>query len=139
LAEHVVLVPGGIFRHRRIFFSHALLAQMVEAQIGYDPVNPGVEGALETEAADILVRFEEGVLIDVLSVLFGSGEMQGQPQDRLVIVLHELLEGSAVAPLRLADQHRVVYAAFLTSHAAPRDGVPVLTVYVTADSLHPLA
>jgi len=65
--------------------------------------------------------------------------MQRQTQDRLVIVLHQFLEGSAVAPLRLADQQPVVYAAFLTSHAAPRDGVPVLTVYATADSLHLLA
>src|SRR6266403_6258375 len=57
---------------------------------------------------------------------------------------HEFLEGSAVTALRFADQHRIVYAAFLTSHAAPRDGVQVLSEYVltdnaTADSLHPLA
>jgi hypothetical protein len=38
----------------------------------------------------------------------------------------EFLEGGAVSALGLSDQHRVIYAAFLPSHAAPR-GVPIHT------------
>src|SRR5271165_7025326 len=50
---------------------------------------------------------------------------------------HEFLEGGSVPALRLADQHRVVYAAFLPSHAAPC-GVLVLSDVVTADSVYSL-
>src|SRR5207245_3235999 len=125
--------------HRRVLLAHAFLTQVIKAQIGHDPVNPGVEGALKTKAADVLVGLEEGVLVDVLSFVLGAGEMKSEPQHRLVVMPHQFLEGSAVAKLRLADQHRIVNAAFLPSHAAPRDGVLVLTDYATAQSLHPLA
>src|SRR5271168_375961 len=55
--------------------------------------------------------------------------MQRQPQDRLIVVTHQFLEGGAVPALRLADEDRIVYAAFLPSHAAPR-GVMVLTDFL---------
>ena len=100
---------------------------MIETQIGHDPVNPRVEGTLEAKAADVLVGLEEGVLIDVLGVVLGPGEMKSQPQHRLIVVTHEFLEGGAVSALRLSDQHRVVYAAFLPSHAAPRGVLVLLT------------
>src|SRR5208282_2837917 len=93
----------------------------------------GVERTLEAKAANVLVCLEEGILINVLRVVLGAGEMQRQPQHRLVVVPHQLLEGSAVAALRLADQYRIVDAAFLPSHAVPRRGI-----LVTADSLHSL-
>jgi hypothetical protein len=51
--------------------------------------------------------------------------MQSQPQHWLVVMTNEFLEGGAVPALGLPDQHRVIYAAFLPSHAAPR-GVLVL-------------
>src|SRR5207302_4770698 len=92
---------------------------------------------LETKASDILVSLEEGVLINVLGVVLGASQVQRQPQDRLIIVTHEFLEGGAVAVLRLADEDRIVYAAFLPSHAAPR-GVLVRSNSATADRLHSL-
>jgi hypothetical protein len=93
---------------------------MIEAQIGYDPVNPGVKGTLEAKAADVLVGLQKRVLVDVLSVLLSSGEMEGEPQYGLIVMTYEFLEGGAVSALRLADQHRVVYSPFLPCHAATR-------------------
>ena len=107
---------------------------MIEAKVGHNPVDPGVEGTFKTKAANVLVCLEEGILVDVLRVVFRTGKVESESQDSLVVVTYEFLEGSAVAPLRLADQHRIVYAAFLRSHAAPRDGV-----LITAASSHPFA
>src|SRR5258708_7264780 len=107
---------------------------MVEAKIGHNAVNPRIERALETKASDVLVGLEEGVLVNVLGVVLGAGEMERQPQNGLIVVTHQFLEGGAVPALRLADEDRIVDAAFLTSHAAPR-GVLVLRYSVTAGLL----
>jgi len=56
----------------------------------------------------------------------------------MIVVTHEFLEGGAVPALGLSDQHRVIDAAFLRSHAAPC-GVLIHTDMVLADSFHPLA
>src|SRR3954449_3612429 len=102
---------------------------MIETKIRHDAVNPGVEGALEAEAAAVLVGLEKCILVNVLSVLLSSGEMESEPKNRLIVMAHEFLESGAVPALRLPDQHRVVDSAFLPSHATPRG------VLVLADSL----
>src|SRR5208282_785638 len=98
-------------------------AEMVEAEIGDDPVDPGVEGALEAEAAQILVGLEEGLLINVLGVRLGSRQVQRQPQHRLIVMAYQNLEGCAVSLLRLPDQTRVVNAVALRCQRAPH--VPI--------------
>ena len=87
---------------------------MIQTQIRYDPVNPRVKRTLKPEAADVLISFQERVLVNVLRVLFGSGEMEGEPQYRVVVVADEFLEGGAVTALCLADEHRVIDAAILS-------------------------
>src|SRR5882762_9853645 len=98
---------------------------MIEAEVGDDPVDPRVEGTFKTEAAQILVSLEEGLLIDVLGVRLRSRQMQRQPQNRLIVMTHQDLEGSAVSLLRLADQTRVVNTVALRCQGAPHDGVLV--------------
>ena len=88
-----------------------LLSQVVQAQVGHDAVDPGIEGAFEAEIADALVRLQKGFLINVLGFVFRAGKVHGQPEDGLVVVPHQLLEGSAIATLRFADQQAVVDAA----------------------------
>ena len=46
---------------------------MVEAEVGDDAVDPGVEGALEAEVAEVAISLEEGLLLDVLGILLGTG------------------------------------------------------------------
>src|SRR5256885_1884218 len=55
LIDQAVLVAFGIGEHRRVFFADPLFAKVVEAKIGDDAVDPGIERALKTEAAQVLV------------------------------------------------------------------------------------
>ena len=87
---------------------------MIQTQIRYDSVNPSVERTLKPEAADVLISFQERVLINILGVLFSSGEVEGEPQYRVVVMADEFLEGGAVTALCLADEHRVIDAAILS-------------------------
>ena len=93
---------------------------MVEAEIGDDAVQPGVEGAFKAEAAEIAVGLEKGFLIDILGVGFRGGQPQRQPQYRLIVLAHQFFEGHAVAALGLANQDVIVNAAQgLTDHVSP--------------------
>jgi hypothetical protein len=58
-----------------------------------------------------LYAFKKGVLINVLGFVLRARQVHGQPEDSLVVVPHQLLEGGAVAALRLADQQRVIDTA----------------------------
>src|ERR1700686_736993 len=120
LIQQVILTAVGVFDDRRVLFAHVPLAQVIEAQVRHDPINPGVEGTLEPETSNVLVSLQEGVLVDVLGILLSSGEMEGEPQYRLVVMTDKFLEGGAVSSPGLSEQHRVVYTAFFPTHLAQR-------------------
>jgi hypothetical protein len=42
--------------------------------------------------------------------MFRSGKVESQAEHRIVIVANQFLERSTIPALRLADQHRVIYA-----------------------------
>jgi hypothetical protein len=81
---------------------------MVQAQVGYDPVNPGVKRAFKPEIANMPISFEKGFLIDVMGVSVRSGQVHGQAQDGLIILAHQCLESCAVSALRGTYQLTVV-------------------------------
>src|SRR5438270_10667850 len=66
LREHVIDFAISIRRYRSIFFPHLLLADVIQAQIRNNAVNPRIERAFEAEAPDVLVGLQERVLINVL-------------------------------------------------------------------------
>src|ERR1700734_4388312 len=107
LIEYVVLSPRRIRCNRRVLFAHLPLAQMIEAKIGHDTVNPSVKRALKAKIPNALVRLQESFLINILGLVFRAGEMQGQPQHCLVETPHQFLEGSAIATLPFADKKSV--------------------------------
>ncbi len=111
LLQHIVLLAGLIGRHRRFFLAHLLFAQMIEAKIGYDAIDPGIERALKAKIGYALVRFEERFLVYILGLVLVTGELHGQPHHRLIVVPHQLLERGAVTALRFADQQRVIDTA----------------------------
>src|SRR5438477_9066791 len=84
--QHIVLLAFRICRDRRIFFSHLLLPQVIEAEIGDDAVNPGIKRTLEAKTADVLVRLQERFLINVLGFRVRAGKMHSQPEHCLVVV-----------------------------------------------------
>jgi hypothetical protein len=77
---------------------------VIEAKIRNDAVDPSVEGALKAKIRNALVRFQEGFLIHILSFVLRAREVHGKAKNRLVVVPYQLLEGSAIATLRVADQ-----------------------------------
>jgi len=58
-----------------------LFPQMVEAEIGHDPVDPSVERAFEPEPRQIDVGTQECFLINILAVFLRSGEMNRESQN----------------------------------------------------------
>src|ERR1700690_127363 len=96
---------------------------MIKAEVGNDAVDPRIKGTLKAKAAEVLVGLEKSLLIDVLRVGFRSGQVQRQPQHRLIVVTHEHLEGGAVSLLRLSNQTGVVNAVALRCQCAPHGGV----------------
>ena len=68
---------------------------MVEAQVGRDAVDPGVERALKAEVLQIPVSFEKGLLMDILRVLLRAGEPECQPQNRAVVLADQCVKRSA--------------------------------------------
>ena len=66
----VAALPRGdrVQKGRLFFRVTAAAAQMIEANIRNDSIDPGVEGAFEAEAAQIAIDLQEGLLIDVSSI-----------------------------------------------------------------------
>jgi len=77
---------------------------MVEAEVGDQAVDPGLEGALVPEAPQGPVDSEERLLVDITRLLLRPHDPQGQPQDVAVVPADQLLESGDVAPLGLADE-----------------------------------
>jgi hypothetical protein len=84
---------------------------MIKAEIGGNSINPRVKRALETKPRQMYIRAQESFLINILTILLGTGEMNGEAEDRPVILLDELLESCGIALLRCPNQLRVVYAS----------------------------
>ena len=62
-------VMTGIQFRGLIFRARLAAAQVIQADVGDDAVEPSVKAALETEAMEVAVDLEEGFLVDVASVL----------------------------------------------------------------------
>src|SRR5579872_842853 len=104
----------------RILPPRLAFAQVVEAQIGNDPVNPGIERAFKTKVTDMPVSFEEGFLIDVLRVGFRAGEVKRKAQDRLIILPDKRLKRTPVTALRGTNQIAVIQSALSLTHYCSR-------------------
>jgi len=75
-------------------------AQVVQANIGNDAVQPGIEAALKPEPVQIFVDPHETFLVDVTGVFGTMNQIEGQAQNLAVIAVHQLLECQTVARLR---------------------------------------
>src|ERR1700730_5777061 len=80
IADAFVVVAGVQFRGL-VFGARLATAQMIEAHVGNDAVEPGVEAALEAETVKISVDFEESFLIDIAGVFGPLHQIQREPQD----------------------------------------------------------
>ena len=110
--------------HNRVILAPGLLApQLVKAQVGDDPVDPRIKGALESEVADVPEGLQKCFLVNVFRVMLTAGKVQGQPQHLVLILPDQRVEGRPRSGLRLADQLHLLrtdlLAIFLSASLAP--------------------
>src|SRR5216684_4216288 len=91
-----------------VFGARLAAAQVIQADVGDDAVEPGIEAALEAETVEIAVDLEEGLLVDVPGVLGALHQVQRQAQDVPVEAAHQFLESRTAARLRFRDQGPLV-------------------------------
>jgi hypothetical protein len=97
-------------RFGRLIFGPAVpAAELVKANICDDAIQPGIETALETEAMQILINFQESFLVDVAGVFWLVQNVQGDSQDVAVVAMHQRFKRFAIARLRAFDQRAVVW------------------------------
>ena len=96
---------------------------MVKAQIGHNPVNPGIERALKPEAGQIYVGAQKRLLVNILAIFMRAGQMDGKAQHWPVIIANQFLERRGIALLRLADQREIVRPARRATSAQRSDRI----------------
>ena len=87
-----------------VFAARLAAAKLIKAEISHNPVDPGIERALETEVADIPERLEKGLLVNVFCIVLGTSKMQGQPEHLLLILANQCIECRPGARLGFANQ-----------------------------------
>ena len=107
LIEQVVLFPLLVDGDGSVLFADLLLAQVVEAEIGDDAVNPRVEGALKAKIANALVRLQERVLDDVLGIFAVLRDVLRDPKDVPVVAADQLFKSRVVTFLRRPYQRQL--------------------------------
>jgi hypothetical protein len=93
----------GLYGYR-FFFADFALPDLIEAQVRYDPVEPGAEGAIETKFGKVPVDPQKSFLVHVARVFFRMQQVEGHAQDIVIVRPDQLLEGFRIATLRRANQ-----------------------------------
>jgi len=96
---HAVEGAFGGIDDGRLLFSHFSLAQIIQANVGHDAVQPSVKTAIEPEGINAAEDAQEGLLKDVTCVFLGAEQVDGEPEHTLVVSADELLEGILIAAL----------------------------------------
>ena len=101
LFEGIHAVHGAFagFDDGGFFLAHLTFAQLIQTDVGHDPVQPGMKAAIETERVQVPVNPEKRLLIDVPGVLRRAEQIHGQPEHTLVVGADQLLESVLVAAL----------------------------------------
>src|SRR5262249_50383685 len=103
-----VLFAFRISNDRRVFAPCLLAPHVVQTQVRDDAVDPRIKRTLEAEVADMPVRLQECLLVHILGVLFGTGEVKSQPENGLGVLTYEGLERRAISAWRLPYEFGIV-------------------------------
>src|SRR5260370_20072442 len=96
---------AGIQFRGLVFGAGLAAAQVVEANVGDDAVEPGVKATFKAETVQIPVNLEERFLIDVAGALGPLHEIEGQAQDLAVIPANQFLQSAPCSRLRFLNPH----------------------------------
>ena len=67
--EEITCGPFAFIRHRRLIFPPARSPpQMIERDVGHNPVKPGIKAALKSKAVQIPVNAEKAFLINIAGI-----------------------------------------------------------------------
>ena len=77
---------------------------MVETEICHDPVEPSAKAAVESKIMQVAEDAEERLLVNIERVLLTAQQVARQPQDSLVIRLHQRFECGLISILGRANQ-----------------------------------
>src|SRR3954453_15750945 len=91
------------FHGGRFLFANLPLAQLIQTYVCYDPVQPGVEAAIEPERMEVPEDPEKSLLIHVSCVLRRPEEVHGKSKHTLVVGPYQLLERVLVTRLGRPD------------------------------------
>ena len=92
------------FEAGRFFLPDFSFAQLVEAEVGDDTVQPGGETAIEAELGQVAIDAEKGLLIDIAGVFFGAQQIVGHAQNLMVVRPHKFVKRARIAALCGANQ-----------------------------------
>jgi hypothetical protein len=79
-------------------------AQLIEAEVGDDAVQPSREAGIEAKLGQITVDAKEGFLVNVARVFFGVKQIVGHAQDVMIMSAHKFVESAGVATLGGTDK-----------------------------------
>jgi len=89
----------------RLFFAASgAAAQVIEGHVGHNPIEPGIETALEPEAMQIAIGAQEAFLINVARIFRTMHQIQRQAENIAVVTADEFLKRQAIAGLSFTDE-----------------------------------
>jgi hypothetical protein len=97
----------GDFRAYRLGMV-SIFPNMVDAEVYNDSVYPGVKRAFKAESIEVAIGPEKGLLVDILGVFLGPGNMHGKPEHSLIVISDQFLECGSVALLCATNHFKVV-------------------------------
>jgi len=110
-----VMVPVVHFR-RLIFGTRLPAAQMVEAHIGDDAVQPGIEGTVAAKLRQGPIGLDEGLLGNVLRLSRVAHIAHDQLDEFVLVLEHQRIERPLVPALHAAYQAQITC---IGAHARP--------------------
>jgi hypothetical protein len=87
-----------------LLFPDLPLAQLVQADVGHDPVQPGMKAAIEPERLEVPVDAEKRFLVDIPRIFRRPQQVHGEPKHTLIVSADQLLERVLVAALGRPNQ-----------------------------------
>jgi hypothetical protein len=79
--------------------SHCPFPQLIQADVGHDPVKPSMKAAIEAEGMQVAVHAKKRLLIHVPRIFRRPQQIHRKPEHTLIIGADQLLEGFLVAAL----------------------------------------
>ena len=102
--RHAIHHAFGGFNDSGFLPPNLTATEVVEADIGNNPIQPGVERTIEPESVEVPVDLQKSLLVDIARFIRRPQKVHGDAEDTLVVGPHQTLESILVALLGRADQ-----------------------------------